>query len=49
MNNKYLCFIFILILFPKNLISQSSKSGENYTYQVREENGDLNNEVDWIK
>ena len=44
MKNIYLYFVFILILVPKNLFSQSIKSKDNYTYQVREETGDLNND-----
>lgn len=42
--NIDLYFIFILISVPMNLFSQSIKSEDNYTYQVREENGDLNND-----
>lgn len=44
MNNIYLYFIFILISVPMNLSAQSIKTKDNYTYQVREENGDLNND-----
>jgi hypothetical protein len=40
----YLYFIVILISVPTNLFAQNSKSKDNYTYQVREENGDLNND-----
>nr|WP_288810309.1 hypothetical protein [uncultured Sphingobacterium sp.] len=38
----YLYFIFILILAPMSLFAQSIKN--NYTYLVREENGDLNHD-----
>jgi hypothetical protein len=44
MKSIYLYFIVILISVPMNLFAQSSKSKDNYTYQVREENGDLNND-----
>lgn len=44
MKNVCLCFVFILISVPVNLFAQSSKSKDNYTYQVREESGDLNND-----
>ncbi|KFF00017.1 hypothetical protein IX38_18110 [Chryseobacterium luteum] len=36
--------MFILISFPTDLFAQSSKDKDNYTYQVREEKGDLNND-----
>lgn len=36
--------MYILISFPTNLFGQSIKSKDNYIYQVREENGDLNND-----
>lgn len=42
MKNMYLYFVFILI--PMSLLAQSNKSIDNYSYQVREENGDLNND-----
>ncbi|QIH34318.1 hypothetical protein [Sphingobacterium sp. DR205] len=44
--NKYFyrCFIFILISVPMMLFSQSIKNKNNYTYQVREESGDLNHD-----
>lgn len=42
MKNMYLYFVFILI--PMGLLAQSNKSIDNYSYQVREENGDLNND-----
>lgn len=44
--NKYFCcyFIFILISVPINLLSQSIKNKVSYTFQVREENGDLNHD-----
>jgi len=35
---------FIFILLPINLLAQNSKSKDQYTYQVREEHGDLNND-----
>lgn len=35
---------FVLILIPMGLLAQSNKSIDNYSYQVREENGDLNND-----
>lgn len=38
----YLYFIFIVISAPMSLFAQSSKN--NYTYLVREENGDLNHD-----
>jgi hypothetical protein len=44
MKSMYLYFIVILISVPTNLFAQNSKSKDNYTYQVREENGDLNND-----
>lgn len=40
----YLYFVFILISIPMSLLAQSNKSIDNYSYQVREENGDLNND-----
>lgn len=44
--NKYFyCyFLFILISAPINLLSQSVKNKSSYSYQVREENGDLNHD-----
>lgn len=42
MKNMYL--YFVLILIPMGLLAQSNKSIDNYSYQVREENGDLNND-----
>lgn len=44
--NKYFyCyFLFILILAPINLLSQSVKNKSSYSYHVREENGDLNHD-----
>lgn len=44
MKNMYLYFVFILISIPMSLLAQSNKSIDNYSYQVREENGDLNND-----
>lgn len=44
MKNSYLYLLLILILVPINLFSQSSKDNDTFTYQVREENGDLNND-----
>lgn len=43
-NNIYLYFVFILISIPLNLFSQNIKNKNNYTYQVREEYGDLNHD-----
>lgn len=40
----YLYFVFILISIPMSLLAQSNKSIDNYSYQVRDENGDLNND-----
>lgn len=44
--NKYFYhyFIFIVISFPTYAFSQSIKNKNNYTYQVREEIGDLNHD-----
>ncbi|WP_158655612.1 hypothetical protein [Sphingobacterium sp. HMA12] len=44
--NKYFyrSSIFILISVPMKLFPQSIKNKNNYTYQVREENGDLNHD-----
>lgn len=42
MKNMYL--YFVLISIPMGLLAQSNKSIDNYSYQVREENGDLNND-----
>lgn len=42
MKNMYL--YFVLILIPMGLLAQSNKSIDNYSYQVRDENGDLNND-----
>lgn len=44
MKNICLYFIFILITIQMNLFAQNIKSKDNYTYQVREEEGDLNND-----
>lgn len=44
MKKMYLYFVFILISIPMGLLAQSNKSIDNYSYQVREENGDLNND-----
>ncbi len=44
MKNMYLYFVFILISIPMSLLAQSNKSIDNYSYQVRDENGDLNND-----
>lgn len=35
---------FVLILIPMGLLAQSNKSIDNYSCQVRDENGDLNND-----
>ncbi len=42
--NKYFyrSFIFIFILVPTHVFSQSIKNKNKYTYEVREEKGDLN-------
>lgn len=42
MKNMYL--YFVLILIPMGLLAQSNKSIDNYSCQVRDENGDLNND-----
>ncbi|QQD14023.1 hypothetical protein [Sphingobacterium sp. UDSM-2020] len=44
--NKYFyrSFIFILILVPTHVFSQSIKNKNKYTYEVREEKGDLNHD-----
>ncbi|WP_159474463.1 hypothetical protein [Chryseobacterium sp. 18068] len=44
MKKMYLYFVFILISIPMGLLAQSNKSIDNYSYQVRDENGDLNND-----
>lgn len=44
MKNTYLYLVFILIAVQMNLFAQNIKSKDNYTYQVREEEGDLNND-----
>ncbi|WP_345200032.1 hypothetical protein [Chryseobacterium ginsengisoli] len=44
MKNRYLCSLFILISIPMNLLAQSIKNKDHFTYQVREESGDLNND-----
>jgi hypothetical protein len=44
MKNIYLCFVFILISAQMDLFAQNIKNKGNYTYQVREEKGDLNND-----
>ena len=44
MKNSYLLFILILISVPLNLFAQSIKGKDRYTYKVREESGDLNND-----
>lgn len=41
---KSIYFIFILLSVPLNLLAQNSNPKEHYTYQVREEHGDLNND-----
>lgn len=44
--NKYFYrfFIFILISVPMHVLSQSIKNKNKYTYEVREEKGDLNHD-----
>ncbi|MCS4224555.1 hypothetical protein [Sphingobacterium sp. BIGb0165] len=42
--NFYRYLIFILIVVPMGVFSQSVKNRNNYTYQVREEKGDLNHD-----
>ncbi|SMO78062.1 hypothetical protein SAMN06265171_106311 [Chryseobacterium rhizoplanae] len=42
LKNSVIIFIFILFSFPLNLSAQNSSVKEHYTYQVREEHGDLN-------
>lgn len=44
MKNLYIYFAFILILVQSNLSAQTIKNKDNYNYQVREEEGDLNND-----
>ena len=44
MKNIYLYFVFILISVQMNLFAQNIQNKGNYTYQVREEKGDLNND-----
>lgn len=44
MKNIYLYFIVILISTPITLSAQNHKTKDNYNYQVREEEGDLNND-----
>ncbi|WP_146186430.1 hypothetical protein [Pedobacter sp. HMWF019] len=44
MKNIYLCFVFILISAQMDVFAQNIKNKGNYTYQVREEEGDLNND-----
>ncbi|HWW40265.1 hypothetical protein [Pedobacter sp.] len=44
MKNIYLCFVFILISAQMDLFAQNIKHKGYYTYQVREEKGDLNND-----
>ncbi|MDW9379478.1 hypothetical protein [Chryseobacterium sp. JV558] len=44
MKSIYIYFIFILLSVPLNLLAQNSNSKEHYTYQVREEHGDLNSD-----
>lgn len=44
MKNIYLYAIFILSSVPMSLYAQGTKFKDNYTYQVREERGDLNND-----
>lgn len=42
LKNSVIIFIFILLSVPLNLSAQNSSVKENYTYQVREDHGDLN-------
>jgi hypothetical protein len=44
MKNLYLYFVCILISVQMNLFAQNIKNKDNYTYEVREEKGDLNND-----
>ncbi len=44
MKNIYLYLVFILISAQMNLYAQNIQNKGNYTYQVREESGDLNND-----
>lgn len=44
MKNIYLYFLFILISAQMNLFAQNIKNKSNYTYKIREETGDLNND-----
>jgi len=42
LKKSVIIFIFILLSVPLNLLAQNSSVKEHYTYQVREEHGDLN-------
>ena len=44
MKSIYRYFIFILLSVPLNLLAQNNTPKEHFTYQVREEHGDLNND-----
>lgn len=44
MKNIYLYFAFILISFQMNVSAQNINNKDTYNYQVREEEGDLNND-----
>lgn len=44
MKNLYLYFVLIFFSSQMNLFAQNIKNKDNYTYQVREEEGDLNND-----
>jgi len=44
LKNSVIIFIFILLSVPLNLLAQNSSVKEHYTYQVREEHGDLNSD-----
>lgn len=42
MKKGFLYCLFLLMYFPISLFAQNSKGKDHYTYQVREEDGDLN-------
>nr|WP_121269839.1 hypothetical protein [Pedobacter schmidteae] len=44
MKNISLCFVFLLSLVQTNLFAQNIKKEDNYTYVIREEEGDLNHD-----
>ncbi len=44
LKNSVIIFVFILLSVPLNLLAQNSSVKEHYTYKVREEHGDLNDD-----